>query len=134
MCPLGPEISGEPRTGTGTETRTETETGTGTEVEQRRTATHDSYINILLLNGEEAITLKVQNQDHGDTYVRTGRNIPLSFLMRAYADGPAGLVYDQIRFIYDGKRIAEKDTAEQLGMEEGDVIDAMSDMTGGASF
>lgn len=101
--------------------------------EQRRTATYDSYVNILLLEGEEAITLKVQNQDRGDTYVRTGRNVPMSFLMRAYADGPAGLVYDQIRFIYDGKRIAENKTAEQLEMEEGDVIDAMSDMTGGAS-
>ena len=65
--------------------------------EQRRTATYDSYVNILLLDGEEAITLKVQNQDRGDTYVRTGRNVPMSFLMRAYADGPAGLVYNQIR-------------------------------------
>ncbi|KAK9939125.1 hypothetical protein M0R45_015833 [Rubus argutus] len=73
----GPEISG----GTGT--------GTVTVSEQRRTATYDSYVNILLLDGEEAITLKVQNQDRGDTYVRTGRNVPMSFLMRAYADGPA---------------------------------------------
>lgn len=52
--------------------------------------------------------------------------------MRAYADGPAGLVYDQIRFIYDGKRIDGKEIAEQLGMEEWDVIDAMFDMMGGS--
>ena len=94
--------------------------------------THGSYISILLFEGEEAITLKVHSQDHDDTYVRTCRNVPLSFLMRAYVDGPAGLVYDQIRFIYDGKRIDGKETAEQLGMEEGDVIDAMFDMMGGS--
>ncbi len=36
-----------------------------------------------------------------------------------------------IRFSFDGNRISSDDTAEKIGMEDGDVIDAMIEQTGG---
>ncbi|ETW20046.1 hypothetical protein PFFVO_00947 [Plasmodium falciparum Vietnam Oak-Knoll (FVO)] len=36
------------------------------------------------------------------------------------------------RFLYDGDRIHGDNTPEQLGIEDGDVIDAMVQQTGGS--
>ena len=37
----------------------------------------------------------------------------------------------QIVFLYDGARITPENTAEELGLEEGDEIDAMISQIGG---
>lgn len=42
-----------------------------------------------------------------------------------------GLQKGSIRFSFDGNRISPEQTAEGLGMQEGDVIDAMVEQTGG---
>ncbi|GAB4836799.1 Small ubiquitin- modifier 1 [Ancistrocladus abbreviatus] len=42
-----------------------------------------------------------------------------------------GLEYGTIRFLYDGRRVQEKDTADKLHMEDNDVISVFSDQNGG---
>ena len=42
-----------------------------------------------------------------------------------------GLSNNQCRFIFDGERIKEDDTPENLEMENGDEIDVMVEQTGG---
>ena len=48
----------------------------------------------------------------------------MSRIMNAYADKKSYEV-NQIRFLYDGKRLAAEMTPEELEMEDGDVIDAV---------
>ena len=45
-------------------------------------------------------------------------------IMDAYADKKS-LDANQIRFLYDGKRLTVDNTPEGLDMEDGDVIDAV---------
>lgn len=45
-------------------------------------------------------------------------------IMNAYADKKSYEV-NQIRFLYDGRRLTDQMTPEELDMEDGDVIDAV---------
>ena len=45
-----------------------------------------------------------------------------------------GLANNQCRFIFDGERIKDEDTPENLEMENGDEIDVMVEQTGGSGF
>ncbi|KZT30198.1 ubiquitin-like protein [Neolentinus lepideus HHB14362 ss-1] len=38
-----------------------------------------------------------------------------------------------VRFVYNGKRVREEDTPEQLGMENGDEVDVLIEQFGGSS-
>ena len=39
--------------------------------------------------------------------------------------------FNQMVFLYDGQRVLPEETPAQLGMEDGDLIDAMLHQTGG---
>lgn len=47
-------------------------------------------------------------------------------LQKAYAER-MGKPFTAIRFVFDGQRINDEDTAESMGMEDGDEIDAMNE-------
>ncbi|KAK9291944.1 hypothetical protein L1049_019896 [Liquidambar formosana] len=76
------------------------------------------------------VTIKVQRQHVFDIYLRIKRDLPLRELKICYCDR-LGLEYDTVRFTYDGIKIGNSQTAEELGMEDGDVIDAWSDQMAG---
>lgn len=42
-----------------------------------------------------------------------------------------GLDLKTVRFVYEGERVMEDATAQSLGMDDGDTIDAMVEQTGG---
>lgn len=42
-----------------------------------------------------------------------------------------GLQSQAVRFLYDGERLKEDSTPDQLHMEDGDVVDAVAQQTGG---
>lgn len=50
----------------------------------------------------------------------------LAKLQKAYAER-MGKPFTAIRFVFDGQRINDEDTAESMGMEDGDEIDAMNE-------
>lgn len=100
------------------------------ESERRLAATLESLVKLTLKEDEEPITLQVQNQIHGDIFYRTGRTVSLGNVLKDYCERK-GLVYEEMRFIYDGRRVRSTHTPHQLEMEDDFVIDAMSEQIGG---
>ncbi|TYI07324.1 hypothetical protein ES332_A10G220500v1 [Gossypium tomentosum] len=59
-----------------------------------------------------------------------GQNTPLRFLMLDYCEW-TGAVFEYTKFRVDGLRIASTKTPHDLGMKDGDIIDANSSHSGG---
>ncbi|KNC46883.1 small ubiquitin modifier 2 [Thecamonas trahens ATCC 50062] len=76
------------------------------------------------------IQIHVVSQSGDDVFFKIKRNTPLSKLMRAYCSR-AGVDISAVRFMFDGSRVREDMTAEQLEMEDGDEIDVMAEQVGG---
>ncbi|KAH0994528.1 hypothetical protein GBA52_018392 [Prunus armeniaca] len=89
-----------------------------------------NLIRLSLVKEEDPVILKLQKEDERDMFYRTGRSVPLKYLIRDYCERKH-LVYEEMRFLFDRKRINESETPEQLEMEDDDVIDVMSDQFGG---
>nr|GEX71514.1 hypothetical protein [Tanacetum cinerariifolium] len=89
------------------------------------------------LSGEDSprnlyITVKVTSQmNELDPYFRVRRDEPLKQLMIRWCARSDVGDYKSIRFIFDGKRINGKKTPDEIGIEDGDCIDAMMDQTSG---
>jgi small ubiquitin-related modifier len=79
----------------------------------------------------EHITLKVKAQDGNEVFFKIKRVTQLRKLMDAYCSRQ-GVSPGTVRFLFDGERILETATPTDLGMEEGDEIDAMVEQTGGS--
>jgi len=58
------------------------------------------------------------------------KSTPLKKLMNAFCSRQA-VEINQMVFLYDGQRVLPEETPAQLGMEDGDLIDAMLHQTGG---
>ena len=58
------------------------------------------------------------------TPVQVKPHTKMQRIMNAYADKKSYEV-NQIRFLYDGRRLTDQMTPEELDMEDGDVIDAV---------
>ncbi|KAI8538070.1 hypothetical protein RHMOL_Rhmol09G0073100 [Rhododendron molle] len=76
------------------------------------------------------INLKVKSQEGNEVFFRIKNNTQLKKLMTAYCERQS-LDAKAIVFLFDGHRIKAEQTPEQLGMEDGDEIDAMLHQTGG---
>ncbi|XP_045852237.1 small ubiquitin-related modifier 1-like isoform X1 [Meles meles] len=84
-------------------------------------------------NPEEYIKLKIIGQDSSEVCFRVKMTIPLKKLKEGYCQR-RGVPMHSIRFLFDGKRIDDNHTAEELGMEEDDVIEVYQEQTGGHSM
>ncbi|XP_022952738.1 small ubiquitin-related modifier 1-like [Cucurbita moschata] len=76
------------------------------------------------------VNVKVNGQDGSEVYFRICKRTQLSKLMKAYCKRQA-LELRTIAFLLDGHAIAGNQTADELGMEDGDKIDAMKHHGGG---
>ncbi|PWA60720.1 ubiquitin-related domain-containing protein [Artemisia annua] len=77
------------------------------------------------------INLKVaSNLNELDPFFRVKRDDPLQQLFIKWSHR-ANVDYHTIRFLYDGKRVDRNRTPNQMGMEDGDCIDAMTEQIGG---
>ncbi|KAF8038368.1 hypothetical protein BT93_B1027 [Corymbia citriodora subsp. variegata] len=81
-------------------------------------------------NLPDPIHLRVQNQEGDDVVYLLDRSVPLKALMDHYC-ARRGLPYGTVRFSYDGAKVPESKSAEDLGMNNRDVIDAWVDKLGG---
>ncbi|KAL7676064.1 hypothetical protein ACOME3_002320 [Neoechinorhynchus agilis] len=79
---------------------------------------------------EPYIKLKVISQEIGEVYFKVKSNTVLGKLMKSYAER-VGLPVGTLRFMYDGKRINEGETARHLGMDDEDCIDVYQEQVGG---
>lgn len=80
--------------------------------------------------GSEHISLKVKGQDGNIVHFKIKRKTVLKKLMEAYCQRQS-LQLDQIRFLFDGARLRDNQTPDELDMEDDDVIDAMLFQVGG---
>uniref|UniRef100_A0A7N0ZZ03 Small ubiquitin-related modifier n=1 Tax=Kalanchoe fedtschenkoi TaxID=63787 RepID=A0A7N0ZZ03_KALFE len=76
------------------------------------------------------INLKVKGQDGNEVFFRIKRNTQLRKLMNAYCDRQS-VEMNSIAFLFDGRRLRQEQTPDELEMEDGDEIDAMLHQTGG---
>mmetsp|Transcript_100166 Transcript_100166/g.146230 ORF Transcript_100166/g.146230 Transcript_100166/m.146230 type:complete len:98 (+) Transcript_100166:160-453(+) len=80
--------------------------------------------------GSEHINLKVKGQDGNIVHFKIKKKTQLKKLMEAYC-ARQSLQMDQIRFLFDGNRLRDTQTPDELEMEDDDVIDAMLFQVGG---
>ncbi|CAA9988782.1 small ubiquitin-related modifier, putative [Plasmodium knowlesi strain H] len=81
----------------------------------------------------EHIQVKVRSPDGAEVFFKIKRKTKLEKLMEVYCNR-LGQSMEAVRFLYDGDRIHGENTPDQLGIEDGDVIDAMVQQTGGNLF
>ncbi|ORM39830.1 Small ubiquitin-related modifier 1 [Babesia sp. Xinjiang] len=79
----------------------------------------------------EHIQIKVRSPDGSEVYFKIKKKTKLEKLMSTYCTR-LGQSPDAVRFLFDGDRIKGDATPEDLGIEHGDIIDAMVQQTGGA--
>jgi small ubiquitin-related modifier len=75
------------------------------------------------------VSLKVRGQDGTEVFFKIRRISPLQKLMNVYAQRQGGTP-SAYRFIFNGNRIVETQTPDDLDMENDDVIDAMLEQVG----
>ncbi|CAK9309569.1 unnamed protein product [Citrullus colocynthis] len=81
----------------------------------------------------EYVNLKVNGQDGSEVYFKIFKRTQLKKLMKSYCKRQ-GLELRTIAFLLDGHPIAGTQTADELGMEDGDEIDAMKHHGGGGAI
>ena len=85
---------------------------------------------IIIIEGSEHINLKVKGQDGIYVHFKIKKKTQLKKLMEAYC-ARQSLQMDQIRFLFDGRKLYDADTPDELDMEDGDVIDSFLYQVGG---
>lgn len=78
----------------------------------------------------EPLTLKVKAQDGSEIFFKIKPTTALKKLMESYCQRQ-GVDSKTVRFLYEGNRIQEASTPRELGMSNGDEIDAMVEQRGG---
>ncbi|KAK2939868.1 putative small ubiquitin-related modifier [Blattamonas nauphoetae] len=68
--------------------------------------------------------------DYRGSLLQNQENTALKKLMDAYCTRE-NLIPASVRFMFDGNRLKPTDTPEKLDMEDGDMIDASVEQTGG---
>mmetsp|Transcript_2462 Transcript_2462/g.3588 ORF Transcript_2462/g.3588 Transcript_2462/m.3588 type:complete len:102 (-) Transcript_2462:1089-1394(-) len=80
--------------------------------------------------GKNQISVKVCDAHGNEVYFKIKKTTQLRKLKAAYCKRQ-GLQKEQVRFTFDGHRIADDETAEILDIDDNDVIDAMVEQIGG---
>ncbi|KAJ9701056.1 hypothetical protein PVL29_006417 [Vitis rotundifolia] len=79
---------------------------------------------------QSSIEVKLKSQDGRQLYFRINLSTPLQRLLVAYCQR-MNFDYKAMQLVYNGNRVTGKQTPEQLGMEDGDEIDALTHQMGG---
>lgn len=80
----------------------------------------------------ESISLKVKGQDGVEMFFRIKRSTVMKKLLKTYCDRKF-LNYKSVRFLINGERFDPDKNPTDLGLSDGDEIDAMMDQAGGSS-
>ncbi|KAG8380656.1 hypothetical protein BUALT_Bualt06G0038600 [Buddleja alternifolia] len=73
---------------------------------------------------------QIRPKDGGQEYYRVMSDTKLQKLFTLYCKDK-DLDYSALVFLYNGRKIKTTKTPEELGMEDGDCIDAMANQNGG---
>ncbi|KAG5588517.1 hypothetical protein H5410_048951 [Solanum commersonii] len=83
--------------------------------------------------GEEAtkFDIHVLSQDESIIILRMSPNMIMEKLFKSYCKKKQIIDYKTIQFLFDGQHISPKMIIHELGLKDGDQIDAMLHQTGG---
>lgn len=76
------------------------------------------------------VSMKVVSQDGNEVCFRMKWGTPMGKLMSTYCERQH-IESSSVRFLFDGERIRETSTPKELGIAEGDMIDAVLEQVGG---
>lgn len=88
--------------------------------------------NVIDMDGPGYYMIHVAYQ-FSTTAFKIKESTPFVKLMKQFCT-TKNLQYGIVRFVYDGIRIQEDDTVSSLGMEDDDIIDALTEQTGGCGY
>eukprot|EP01105_Mastigella_eilhardi_P004517 TRINITY_DN1602_c0_g1_i1.p2 TRINITY_DN1602_c0_g1~~TRINITY_DN1602_c0_g1_i1.p2 ORF type:complete len:122 (+),score=51.74 TRINITY_DN1602_c0_g1_i1:51-368(+) len=77
------------------------------------------------------VNVKVVGQDGSEVFFKIKRTTTLKKLMEAYCKR-LSVNEKSVRFLFNGSRITDQQTPNDLGLEDDDIIDAMLSQVGGA--
>merc|ERR1711939_721147 len=80
---------------------------------------------------QNQINIKVVGPANQEVHFRVKKTTALRKLMNAYCERQ-GQDIASLQFLFDGDRVGENQTPEELEMEDGDSIDAMVKQVGGS--
>ncbi|XP_011091451.1 small ubiquitin-related modifier 1 [Sesamum indicum] len=86
-----------------------------------------------VLPSNTAVKLCIKSQDGDELYFRFGREKRMKALLSKYCE-EKNVDLETLRFLYNGRQINFSATPTELGMEDGDMIDAMTSQDGGGYF
>ena len=75
------------------------------------------------------IKLRVVGEDFGEMHFGVKKTTPLNKLMRRYSESK-GVAVTSLRFFFDGFRIGNAHTAEEVGLEANDKIEVYTGLGG----
>ena len=79
------------------------------------------------------MNIKVRGTDGTELFFRLKPTTKLKKMMEVFLQ-KQGANENSCRFVYDGARVRHDDTPKGLNMEDGDVIEAVVEQSGGASL
>lgn len=86
-----------------------------------------------MVGGGDAVTIHVKSADpvHAATF-KVKRSTKMSKVFAAWAE-KFGVVTGTFRYLYDGKRVYDEDTADSLNLDDSAHFDAALEAVGGSS-
>lgn len=76
------------------------------------------------------LSIRVRDQHQGEVVFKVKRTTKMKRVLQAFCDRK-GWQAGQVRFAFDGQRVDEEMSPEDLGMESNDCIDAFLEQIGG---
>ncbi|KAI3383072.1 hypothetical protein SNEBB_001531 [Seison nebaliae] len=81
----------------------------------------------------EYIRIKVIGQDNNEMHFKVKMTTNMGKLKKSYSERQ-DISLNALRFLFDGRRVIDEATPEQLGMEDGDVIEVHQEQVGGKAY
>ena len=85
------------------------------------------------MTGRKYIKLRMVGEDCEEMHFSVKKTTPLSKLMRRYSESK-GVGVTSLRFFFDGLRISDSNTAEDVGLTENDEIVAFTGLGSNARW
>lgn len=84
-------------------------------------------------DNKNRINLKVADGNGGEIWFKVKRSTPMKKIMQAYCEKQSKDI-QSLRFLFDGQRIDPNQTADDMDMDDNDVIEAHHSQLGGGCF
>lgn len=78
----------------------------------------------------ESLSIKLQGGDGNEVYFKVKRKTVFAKVFKAYCS-KMGVERETMRFLFDGVRVKDEDTPEKLQMNDEDIVEVMTQQTGG---